>query len=66
MGAHLIVDSEIRPPAAGAFDVIVVGLVEPNSKASLAGLLSDVVVNVIVDRDFPFGTFQMLLGKVGA
>jgi hypothetical protein len=45
MGADLIIGSKIRSPAAGAFDVIVVGLVEPHSKAVFAGLLSRVVVH---------------------
>jgi hypothetical protein len=43
--------TKIRSPAARAFDVVVVGVGEPYSKASLAGLLSDVVVDVIVDRN---------------
>jgi hypothetical protein len=54
MGADPIMRSKVRSPAAGAFDVIVVGLVEPYSKAALAGLLSDVVIDVIVDDDLPF------------
>jgi hypothetical protein len=65
MGADLIMRSKVRWQAAGAFDVIVVGRVEPYSKAPRAGLLSDMVVNVIVDRDLPFGTFQMFFGEVG-
>jgi hypothetical protein len=41
MRADLIMNSKVRSPAAGAFDVVVVGLVEPHSKAFLARLLSD-------------------------
>jgi hypothetical protein len=52
-GADLIMRTKVGPPAAGSFEVIVVGLVEPYSKAFLAGLLSDMVVDVIVDRDLP-------------
>jgi hypothetical protein len=66
MNADLIMRSKVRSPAAGAFGVIVVGRVEPNSKALLAGLLSDMVVDVIVDRDLPLRDLPDVPWKAGA
>jgi hypothetical protein len=40
--------TSVRLPS---FDAVVVGLVEPHSKAPLAGLLSDMMVDTIVDCD---------------
>jgi hypothetical protein len=45
--------SKIGTPTTRAFDVIVVELVEPHSEAVLARPLSDMVVDIIVDSDFP-------------
>jgi hypothetical protein len=51
MSADLIMVSKVSSPAAEAFDVVVVGLVEPHSKAFHSRLLSDMVVEMIADRD---------------
>jgi hypothetical protein len=45
--------SKVGSPAAGAFDVVVMGFIEPHSKAFLSGSLSRVVGDTIVHRDAP-------------
>jgi hypothetical protein len=51
--ADLIVGSEVRTPAAMAFDVIFMKIIEPNPKALLSRQLSPVVLDAVVDCDLP-------------
>jgi hypothetical protein len=39
LGADVIVDAEIVPPTTGAFNVIMMGIIEPPAKAILVRLL---------------------------
>jgi hypothetical protein len=53
MSADLIMRSEVGAPAARAFDIIVMWIVEPHPKAVCPRLLSSVVFQMIVDCDLP-------------
>jgi hypothetical protein len=54
-GWSAIEDAEIGAPTTGAFNVIIMGIVEPHAKAILVGLLSRMVFSVVMDGDLPFG-----------
>jgi hypothetical protein len=64
--ADLIMGSEVGTPAARAFDIIVMGIVEPHPEAVFPRLLSNVVFRMVVDCDLPFGIVQICLGASGA
>lgn len=55
LGADVIMDAEVGSPTTGAFDVTVMGIVEPDTKPVLFELLSRMMIDVVVDRDHPFG-----------
>jgi hypothetical protein len=47
-GADVMMDAEVGSPATGAFDVTVMGIVEPDTKPVLFGLLSRMMSDVVV------------------
>jgi hypothetical protein len=53
MSADLIMGSEVWAPAPQAFDIIVMGIVEPHSEALSPRFLSNVVFCMVVDCDLP-------------
>ena len=53
MSADLIMGPEVGTPAARAFDIIVMRIVEPDSEAVFPRFLSNVVFCMVMDCDLP-------------